>query len=133
MKSLSKNKQACLALVLLSAAFLGTPSQAESKFSIADGKTTTKLPFELIDNRVFVEVQLNGKGRFHFILDTGAGGFSVVESVARELDLKIEDAGEGQGVERRKSATGEPRSPECRLAISNSQISRLKFYRQVTR
>ena len=73
MKLLSKSKRACLALVLLSGGFLGTAAQAESKFSIADGKTTTTLPFELIDNRIFVEEQLDGRGPFYFILDTGAG------------------------------------------------------------
>ena len=137
MKYLAGGHGRRLAWALLLALALGLPAPAQSQagihFAMAAGKTSSTLPFELIDNRVFVEVQLNGKGRFHFILDTGAGGFSVVESVARELDLKIEDAGEGQGVERRKSATGEPEFPECRLAISNSQISRLKFYRQVTR
>jgi hypothetical protein len=106
MKLLSKNKKACLALVLLSAAFLGATSQAESKFSIADGKTTTQLPFELIDNRVFVEVQLNGRGPFHFILDTGAGGFAIVDEVAERLGLRVEDAGQESGVGEKQVRTG---------------------------
>ena len=105
MKLLCKNKQACLAFVLLSGAFLGTPSQAESKFSIADGKTTTMLPFELIDNRVFVEAQLNGRGPFHFILDTGAGGFSIVDDVAQRLGLQVEDAGQGSARVRLRGVT----------------------------
>ena len=75
-----------------------TPTQAQSKFSIADGKTTTRLPFELIDNRVFVEVRLNGQGPFHFILDTGAGGFSIADDIAQKLELEVEDAGQGSGV-----------------------------------
>jgi hypothetical protein len=90
--------QACLALALLLAAFRATPSQAESKFSIAGGKTTTKLPFELIDNRVFVKVRLNSRGPFYFILDTGAGGLLVANDVAQKLSLRVEDAGEGSGV-----------------------------------
>jgi hypothetical protein len=106
MKPLSKNKQGCLALVLVSAAFLGATSQAESKFSIADGKTTTQLPFELIDNRVFVEVQLNGRGPFHFILDTGAGGFAIVDEVAERLGLQVKDAGQENGVGEKKVRTG---------------------------
>src|SRR5947209_10284588 len=57
-----------------------------------------QLPFELIDNRVFVPVQLNGKGPFYFILDTGAGGFTIFDHVARALQLKTEDSGEGGGV-----------------------------------
>jgi len=120
MKLLSKNKQACLALVLLSGASLGTPSQAESKFSIADGKTTTKLPFELIDNRVFVEVQLNGRGPFHFILDTGAGGFSIVDDVAQRLGLQVEDAGQESGMGEKKVRTG-------RTQIAKAQLGDLRF------
>ncbi len=120
MKLLSKNKQACLALVLLSGAFLGTPSQAESKFSIADGKTTTKLPFELIDNRVFVEVQLNGRGPFHFILDTGAGDFAIVDDVAQRLGLQVEDAGQENGVGERKVRIG-------RTQIAKVQLGDLRF------
>ena len=120
MKSLSKNKQAGLALVLLSAAFLGTPSQAESKFSIADGKTTTKLPFELIDNRVFVEVQLNGRGPFHFILDTGAGDFAIDDDVARKLGLQVAEAGQESGVGEKKVRTG-------RAQIAKLQLGDLRF------
>ncbi|HZW96087.1 MAG TPA: aspartyl protease family protein [Candidatus Eremiobacteraceae bacterium] len=120
MKLLSKNKQACLALVLLSGALLGTPSQAESKFSIADGKTTTKVPFELIDNRVFVEVQLNGRGPFHFILDTGAGDFAIVDDVAQRLGLQVEDAGQENGVGEKKVRIG-------RTQIAKVQLGDLRF------
>ncbi len=120
MKLPSRDKQACLALVLLSGIFLGTPSQAESKFSIADGKTTTKLPFELIDNRIFVEVQLNGRGPFHFILDTGAGDFSIVDEVAQRLGLQVEDAGQDSGVGEKKVRTG-------RTQIAKAQLGDLRF------
>jgi hypothetical protein len=117
---LSKNKQAWLALVLFSGACLSATSQAESKFSIADGKTTTQLPFELIDNRVFVEGQLNGRGPFHFILDTGAGGFAIVGEVAERLGLQIKDAGQESGVGEKKVRTGEAR-------IAKVQLGDLRF------
>jgi hypothetical protein len=120
MKLLSKNKQACLAFVLLSGAVLGTPSQAESKFSIAGGKTTTMLPFELIDNRVFVEIQLDGRGPFHFILDTGAGGFSIVDDVAQRLGLRVEDADQESGVGEKKVRAG-------RTKIAKAQLGDLRF------
>ena len=115
MKLLSRNKQTYLALVLLSGVFLGTPSQAESKFSIAGGKTTTELAFELIDNRVFVEVQLNGRGPFHFILDTGNSDFAIVDDVAQRLGLQVKDAGQENGVGEKKVRTGQTQIAKVQL------------------
>ena len=120
MKLRNRHLEAHLISVLVSTAFLATPSQAESEFSIADGKTTTSLPFELIDNRVFVEVRLNGQGPFHFILDTGAGGFSIDDAVAQKLGLEVEEAGQGTGV-------GEKAVRAGRTRIAEAQIGDLRF------
>jgi hypothetical protein len=65
---------------------------------VADSKTSFTLPFDLVDNRAFIEVRLNGRGPFHFLLDTGAGGVTVSTDVAQRLGLHVADAGEGQGV-----------------------------------
>src|SRR5208282_1362132 len=37
-----------------------------------DSAPLGKIAFELIDNRIFVNVMINGHGPFHMILDTGA-------------------------------------------------------------
>jgi hypothetical protein len=95
-------------------------SQAIASFSMAGGKTTSTLPFERVDNRVFVEVRLNDRGPFHFILDTGAGGFSLARDVADQLGVKIEDAGEGQGV-------GEKAVHFGRTQIAKMQVGDLEF------
>ena len=95
-------------------------AMAKSKFSIAGGKTVSTLPFELIDNRVFVEVRLNGHGPFHFILDTGAGGFSITDEVAQNLGLKVEGTGQGPGV-------GEKIVHFGRTHLSKAQIGDLQF------
>jgi hypothetical protein len=55
------------------------------------------LPFDLVDNRVFVDVYADGKGPYKFILDTGAVAV-ISDAVARELNLKVADGGEGGGV-----------------------------------
>src|SRR5580704_9932929 len=72
--------------------------QAEPAFSMTAGKTTSTLPFEMIDNRVFVEMRLNGRGPFHFILDTGDGGFTIGRDVADRLGLHVTEGAEEQGV-----------------------------------
>jgi Aspartyl protease/PDZ domain len=66
--------------------------------TVSDAKSSFTLPFDLVDNRVFIEARLNGRAPFHFLLDTGAGGVTVSTDVAKELDLHVDDAGEGQGV-----------------------------------
>jgi hypothetical protein len=73
-------------------------SQDAPAFAMSGGKTTSTMPFDYIDNRVFVDVRLNGQGPFHFILDTGSGGVALYRSVADRLHLNVKDAGEGSGV-----------------------------------
>jgi Aspartyl protease len=81
-----------LLTVLITSTVSVGQSPVPAKFSIAAGrKTSTTLPFDLIDNRVFVEVHLNGRGPFHFILDAGANGFSLADTTAQTLGLKTED------------------------------------------
>jgi hypothetical protein len=64
----------------------------------AEAKTSFTLPFDLVDNRVFVEARLNGSGPFHLLLDTGAGGLTISTDVAQQLGLHVADAGDDQGV-----------------------------------
>jgi hypothetical protein len=44
---------------------------SKSSLALTSGKSSFYMPFELVDNRIFIDVQLNGKGPFKFILDTG--------------------------------------------------------------
>ena len=64
----------------------------------ATGPGAVTLPFQLIDNRIFVPVTVEGRGPYQFIFDTG--GRNVLDlGVARELKLALEgaDAAEGAG------------------------------------
>ena len=54
------------------------------------------IPFELVDNRVIVDVTVNGKA-FKCLLDTGANA-AMSEAAAKELGLDVTDAGSGSGV-----------------------------------
>lgn len=57
----------------------------------------TSVPFELIDNRIFVPAMINGQGPFHILLDTGAGAALRME-VATKLGLANEGSLETGGV-----------------------------------
>lgn len=106
--------------LLLAVLIMSTVCLGQSKFSIAGGKTSTTLPFELIDNRVFVEVRLNGRGSFHFILDTGASGFSLIDTTVQKLGLSTESAGEDGGV-------GEKTVRVSRCHLAQLQLGDLQF------
>ena len=51
------------------------------------------VPFDLIDNRVIVQVRINGSGPFSMIVDTGAPGLVVTPEVAQLLHLKSKPSG----------------------------------------
>lgn len=74
-----------------------------SDSTIPSGKTS--LSFDLIDNRIIINVDLNGKGPFRFIFDSGAVSI-VSPEVARELGLKIEGLSTGAGVGEKRVERG---------------------------
>jgi hypothetical protein len=67
-----------------------------SDFTIANNQSSTTLPFDLIDNRIVIDVKLDGKGPFRFIFDSGAGAV-VSPEVVGQLGLKIENLQRGGG------------------------------------
>jgi len=81
------------------------PQPPPPDFAIAEGKTSTTVPFELLNNHIYVEVKLNGKGPFRMLCDTG-GANIVTPTLARELDLKAEGALQGRGVGEKSEDVG---------------------------
>lgn len=59
----------------------------------ADGAASTTVPFTLFDNRILVDVTLDGEGPFAMIVDTGSGRLVISPSVAQRLDLPTRSAG----------------------------------------
>lgn len=57
---------------------------------------TSPITFELLDNRIFVDAFINGKGPFKFIFDTG-GNNSMTFALAKQLGLPVKDIGDGTG------------------------------------
>jgi hypothetical protein len=71
-------------------------SAAHAPDAALTGAQTT-VPFEVIDNHVYVDVRLNGQGPFRFAFDTG--GDNLVDSdVAKRLGLRTRGSIEADGV-----------------------------------
>jgi hypothetical protein len=90
-----------LLVTLYSAAFAVSASTSES--SVATDRLRrlpVSIPFELIDNRIFILATINGQGPFHIMFDSGAGGM-VRSEVAKRLRLvvvgTVESGGAGEG------------------------------------
>lgn len=64
--------------------------------SIDNGKISTSVAFDLIDNRTFIDVKFNGKP-FRVLFDSGAG-YIITPEVAKALNLKVEIGRQEGGV-----------------------------------
>ena len=78
------------------AAAYAMPNTKVTDFSIAGGAREATFPFQLINNHIYANVLLNGRGPFLFIFDTG-GVNLVTPSIAAQLGLKTEGKREGSG------------------------------------
>ncbi len=83
--------------VPLTDGMFGAPGPSAPDFVMSGGRSSTTVPFELINNHIYLDVGLNGKGPFRFLCDTG-GSNVVTPELAAELGLKGEGAIEGTGV-----------------------------------
>ena len=77
------------------------PKVTVADFSIAGGAAQTEIPIQLVNNHIYGQTKVNGKGPYTFIFDTG-GNNIVTPPLAKELGLKIEgtlpSTGAGEGV-----------------------------------
>jgi len=72
------------------------PKVTVSDFSIAGGAKETTFPFKLINNHIYADVSVDGKGPYQFIFDTG-GVNLLTPPLAKELGLKSEGQMQGNG------------------------------------
>ncbi|HLJ84336.1 MAG TPA: aspartyl protease family protein [Candidatus Eremiobacteraceae bacterium] len=76
---------------------LQRPASAAHDFSMANGATSTTVPFTLHENHVYLHVMLNGKGPYLFIFDTG--GANIIDpQVAQEIGALGKGNLQGTGV-----------------------------------
>lgn len=81
------------------------PEPPPPDFYFEGGKVSTSLPFRMLNNHIYLQVRLNGRGPFTVLLDTG-GVNLVTPTLAKELGLKSEGALQGRGVGEASSDVG---------------------------
>jgi predicted aspartyl protease len=72
------------------------PTEDVKDFSFTNGVSAENIPFEFIDEHLYIEVMINGEKRL-WCLDTGAGATVIDTRYAGELGLKLEGNIKGQG------------------------------------
>lgn len=78
-------------------AHLARPVSSVHDFSMLAKTGATTVPIALVENHVYLDVMLNGKGPYRFIFDTG--GENVVDpAVAREIGAVGNGSAQGSGV-----------------------------------
>ena len=77
------------------------PKVTVADFSIAGGAAETTIPLRIINNHLYGESKVNGKGPYVFIFDTG-GNNIITPPIAKDLGIKVEGSlpgtGAGEGV-----------------------------------
>jgi Aspartyl protease/PDZ domain len=94
----------------------GVSQSASIDSAIANDQPSVTVPFDLIDNRIVIDVKLDGKGPFRFIFDSGAVSVISME-LARATGLKVEGlTGGGTGV-------GESTVERGQTKISDTEVA----------
>jgi hypothetical protein len=101
----------------------------KSNLALTSGKSSFNMPFELVDNRIFIDVQLNGKGPFKFILDTG-GYAQVSLEAARAAMLRLDEQEQATGVGQTSVTAWRTTIPEIRIGdirLSDQEARALSY------
>ncbi len=72
------------------------PEAKLTDFRFEDGKASTTLPFELVNNHIYARLMLEGKGPFRMLVDTG-GANVLTPATAAALGLLPQGAFEARG------------------------------------
>ena len=102
---------------------LGVSCAAQEKRAATPSTPPVTIPFELVDNRVIVDVLVHGKP-FKCLLDTGAGA-AMSEAAAKELGLSVADAGSGSGVGEQQVKMGQTTVKE--FSVAGKKFENLEF------
>ncbi len=81
------------------------PPPPKADFGFAAGAKSATVPFRLINNHMYVEVTLDGKGPYELLFDTG-GSNVITPTLAAELGLKPQGAFQGSGAGEKSQDVG---------------------------
>lgn len=111
-----------IALVLFTGC-LSVVSHASSPDVIrfASGDSALKIPFELHNNQIYLQISVNGTSSVWFVLDTGASTM-ISRSVAQKLNLKLKEEGDFQSKESRTFKFASTRSVSFKLPGANLSL-----------
>lgn len=90
------------------------PEGKTDDFAIAAGATSATVPFELLNNHLYVDAHIDGTGPHRVLLDTG-GMNIVTPATAQRLGLKTEGTIQGRGAGEKTEDVGLSRVRELRL------------------
>ena len=93
------------------------PKVVLDDFAIGGGAAETVLPFTLINNHIYGQAMVNGKGPYRFIFDTG-GVNLVTPILAKELGLKSTGAFDGGGAGEGTMEAGFTKVDELKVAAA---------------
>lgn len=81
------------------------PTNAPTGMDLAGGVASVTLPFRLLNNHIYVEGKVNGKGPFTFIVDTG-GHNLLSPRLAKAAGVGVQGAGSSSGAGEKSVTTG---------------------------
>ncbi|MGA8438356.1 MAG: aspartyl protease family protein [Candidatus Sulfotelmatobacter sp.] len=123
---------------LLSAKFL--PVRSESAYRMRSGvpndtmiegeATQTTVPFELLNNHIYVNVSINNKGPFRFQVDTG-GHNILMPRTAKTLGLEVTGESPATGAGQETAVSGYAHVNEIKIGeavIRNQEVFVLQFH-----
>src|SRR6476619_573981 len=93
MKRYQLNQVAILALWLIALSVVGQANAQRVRF--ASGDKALKIPLEIDNNIILMQVRVNGSRPLKFIFDTGASHSGIDSKVAAELGLKPKGLADG--------------------------------------
>ncbi len=82
-----------------------TPAPPPPDFTIAGGRSSVQVPFELLNNHIYLDVKLDGKGPYRLLCDTG-GANVITPELAKALGVTSQGAFEGRGVGEKSQDVG---------------------------
>jgi hypothetical protein len=77
--------------------FFEPPQEDIADFEFENGESAENIPFEYIEDHIFLKVKLNGTNGI-WVLDSGAGSSVIDKGYAKKMGLEIQGNVKGQGV-----------------------------------